>query len=131
METASNLSFRRNLFHEALYSWHVVSDRTILNPGTTPYYDEEFCKRIKGVKEEGLLNVSTMSSSIWYRVLLENNVTHRVVENVVQEVKPCRTELSHPDKNWEQIWFLALNPGLPSNERLHRMNMPNIPNPLM
>ena len=51
-----------------------------MNPGTTPYYDEEFFKRIKGVKEEGLLNVTTRSSSTWYKIMLENNVTHMVVE---------------------------------------------------
>ena len=61
--------------HEALYRWHILSDRTIIHPGTTPYYDEDFSMTIKGVKEEGLLNVTTMSCSTLYTVLLENNIT--------------------------------------------------------
>ena len=87
-----------------------------------------------------------MSSSTWYKLLLEKDGTLRVVENGVQEVIPCKTELNHPDRNWEQILCLASNPGLPSElssflwlmfhnilptkERLHQRNMPNIPNPL-
>ena len=92
------------------------------------------------------MNVTTMSSSTWYRVLLENNITHRVDENGTTELKPSRTELNHPDRNWELIWPLATTPGLPSEltsflwllfhnilptrERLHHLNMPNITNPL-
>ena len=86
METAANPSFKRNLFHEALYRWHILSDRTIINPGTTPYYDDHFFMKIKVVKEEGLLNVTTMSSSSWLRVLLENNISHRVDANGTTEL---------------------------------------------
>ena len=78
---AANPTFRKNLFHQALYKWHVLCDRSILNPGSSPYYDEHFFQKIKAVKEEGLLNVTTMSSSTWYKVLLENSVTHRLDEN--------------------------------------------------
>ena len=105
LETAVNPSFRRNLYHEALYRWHVLNDRKILNPGLTPYYDESFFMRIKEVKEEGLLNVTTMSCSSWYRVLLENYVTHRVNENGVRELRPCKVESRNPDKKWEHLVF--------------------------
>ena len=60
-------------------------------------------------------------------------------------LKPTRTERNNPDSNWEQIWSLSSTPGLPSElstflwllfhnilptkERLHRMNMPNITSP--
>ena len=120
--------------------------RTIVNPGLTPYYDEQFFERIKKVKEEGLLNMVTMSCSSWYRVFLENNVTHILDDNGALKYKPTRTEQNNPDSNWEQIWALASIHGLPSElssflwlmfhnilptkERLYRMNMHNIAPPV-
>ena len=146
METAANPTFRRNLFHQALYKWHVLCDRSILNPGSSPYYDEHFFQKIKAVKEEGLLNVTTMSSSTWYKVLLENSVTHRLDEHGSQVLIPSKAELTFPERNWEMIWHLSVTPGLPSElttflwlmfhnilptrERLFRMHMPNTTNPL-
>ena len=83
METAANPKFKKNLYHKALYSWHVLSDRTIPNPGLPPYYDAQFFMKIKAVMEEGLLNVTTMSSSTWYKVLLENSITHLAVTPIL------------------------------------------------
>ena len=114
METATNPAFIRNLYHEALFKWHVLGDRSIINPGTTPYYNTEFFNIILSVKNEGLLNVTTMTSKSWYRVLLENNVTHRVREDGSRELKPCRAELNFHDRNWDVIWMLTVTPGLPS-----------------
>ena len=114
METAANPAFLRNHYHEALFKWHVLGDRSIINPGTTPYYNTEFFNMILSVRNEGLLNVTTMSSQSWYRVLLENKVTHRVTMDGSRELKPCRAELSFPDRNWDMIWMLIVTPGLPS-----------------
>ena len=115
METATNPAFIRNLYHEALFNI------------------------ILSVKNEGLLNVTTMTSQSWYRVLLENYVTHRVREDGIRELKPCRAELNFPDRNWDVIWTLTVTPGLsselssflwllfhnilPTKERLFRMQM--------
>ena len=76
-----------------------------------------------------------------YRVLLENKVTHRV-ENNTRDYKPCRTEVYHPEVNWERTWTLAVTPGLssehltflwrmlhnllPCQARLFRLKMPNV-----
>ena len=38
LETAINPMFRRNLFHQALYSWHVEGERNIHDPGKPAYY---------------------------------------------------------------------------------------------
>ena len=114
METAANPKFKKNLYHKALYSWHVLSDRTIPNPGLPPYYDAQFFMKIKAVLEEGLLNVTTMSSSTWYKVLLENSITHIVDKNRTLIFKTSRAELNFPERNWEMIWHLAVTPGLPS-----------------
>ena len=91
-----------------------LSDRNILNPSTTPYYDEQFFVKSREVKEEGLLNVTKISSTTWYKVLLENNVTHRVDANGVTELIPSQAELAHPERNWEAICSLAATPGFPS-----------------
>ena len=146
METAANPKFIRNIFHEALYEWHVLGNRSILNPGTTPYYDMEFFNRIIEVKNENLLNVTTMSSQSWYRVLLENKVTHSINANGARELKPCKAEKTFPARNWENIWKLATNPGLsselssflwrmfhnilPTRERFFRMQISNTASPM-
>ena len=83
---------------------------------------------------------------MWYRALLEIFVTHRDVDNGTQELIPCRIEMKHPGVNWELIWSLATDSGLPSElstflwnmvhnllptrERLHMLNMPDTPSPV-
>ena len=36
LETAANPSFRRNLFHEQLFRFHIMLDRSIPNPSLLP-----------------------------------------------------------------------------------------------
>ena len=59
LDTAINPRFRRNLYHQALYQWHVKQNRTILDPGKSPFYNSEFFRIIKMVEEEGLLRLSS------------------------------------------------------------------------
>ena len=82
-----------------------------------------------------------MTSGQWYRVLMEDNITHQVVNSVMVKI-PCRTELRSPEVEWERSWVLASTPGLPSKlmsflwqmnhnilpcpTRLFRLKMPNI-----
>ena len=145
LETASNPQFRRNLYHQALFKWHIENDRSIPNPGLPPYYPDSFFARIREVKEEGLLNISTLDTAKWYRALLEINVTHTVNDNGVQVPRTCRIESKYPLLDWEQTWNLAVTPGLPSDqttflwqmlhdilptrERLFRLSMPDISSP--
>ena len=145
LETAVSDIFIRNIYHQALFQWHVLELRTIPNPGLPPYYSDSFFNAIKEVQKEGLLNIRTMSSGIWYRVLLENQVTHRVNQEGDRVLKPCRAETKNPGAEWEKTWPEAISPGLPSDlrtflwlmlhgilptrSRLFRMNMPNAPSP--
>ena len=145
LETAVIDTFQRNTYHEALFQWHVKQIRTIPNPGQPPYYQDSFFTNIKDVVDEGLLNIKTMSSGTWYKVLLENLVTHTVDANGDRMPKPCKVEINHPEKDWEKIWQVISTPGLPSDlssftwrmihnilptrSRLFRMKMPNIENP--
>ena len=146
LETAINPKFRRNLYHEALYEWHIENDRSIPNPGLPPYYPDSFFAKIREVKEEGLLNIRTLDTASWYRALLETNVTHTVNDDGVQVPRPCRVEHKHPHVDWEQTWTLATTPGLssdqssflwrmihdllPTRERLYRLSMPDITSPI-
>ena len=42
LDTAINPNFKRNIYHQALYNWHVEGVRTIPDPGKPPYYSTEF-----------------------------------------------------------------------------------------
>ena len=91
-------------------------------------------------KEEGLLNISTMSSGMWYHALLETNVTH-LQTNSGNQLHPCRIDLKYPEIDWKRSWSLAATPGLsskhltflwrmahdllPTQARLFRLRMPN------
>ena len=135
----------RNIFHEALFKWHVQGIRSIPNPGQPPYYQDCFFTSIKQVVDEGLLNIKTMSTGVWYRVLLENLVTHVVDDSGARQLRPCRAEVSNPDRDWEKIWLVVSTPGLPSEllsfawlmthnilptrSRLFRMKMPGVDSP--
>ena len=86
-----------------------------------------------------------MSSGDWYRVLVENLVTHSVDADGARLIKPCRVEINHPERDWEKIWKVVSTPGLPSNfssfvwlmchnilptrSRLFRMKMPGVESP--
>ena len=141
IETAVKPQFQHNLYHHALYRWHVEEARNIPPPPKSPYYDEEFFSCIKKVKSEGLLNIIKMSAGMLYRVLLEDRVTQQAHGNSTRYI-PCRAEINHPAADWERSWSLAVTPGLSSDNltflwrmlhnillcqsRLFRMRMPNI-----
>ena len=103
-----------SLYHHALYEWHVEGIRTIPNPGRPPYYTEDFFNAIRTVRNEGLLNIQSMSLKVWYKVLLENFVTTEVDMDGFRFDKRCRIELEHPAADWERSWSLAVLPGLES-----------------
>ena len=67
-----------------MFQWHIEATREIPPPIKNPYLCENLFSNIKKVKEEGLLNIATMSSGAWYRVLLENNITMHMDENNVR-----------------------------------------------
>ena len=138
METALNPKFQQNHYHEALYQWHVETKRDITCPTQSPYYDSSVYEIISKVKEEGILNIKTMTAAMWYRVMTEDNITHTPTGDLV----PCKIELKYPEVDWKRSWSLAVTPGLstkqltfiwrmvhdllPSQVRLFRLGMPNI-----
>ena len=140
LETAIMPKFVHNQYHVALFLWHVEGRRDITCPGHPPYYDQFFFDSIRKVKQEGLLNIRTMSSGHWYRVLVEDNITHQVINSVMVR-RPSKAEMNFPELDWERSCSLACTPGLPSKlmsflflmnhnllpcpVRLFRLQMPN------
>ena len=113
-ETAINSKFKHNQYHVALYMWHVEDRRDIACPVQPPYYDNSFFATIKQVKQQGILNMKTTTTCMWYRVLLENNVTHRLSASGREELLPCRIEVKNPELDWDKIWTLSATSGLSS-----------------
>ena len=81
LETAANPNFQQNLYHATLFKYHVLGDRTLPDPGMPPYYPASFFNTLCKVSQETPLNILNMSLKEWYQVLLEDNVTMRVVGN--------------------------------------------------
>ena len=75
METSANLKFRNSLLHSAMYRYHVLSDTSIPNPGYLPCYPASFFDTIRRVHQDTPLNVTTMCTSQWVRVLTEDGLT--------------------------------------------------------
>ena len=90
LETASNPTFRRSLYHSLLFRYHVLGETTLPDPGFPPFYSPEFFDKIHQVHVDTPLNVSAMSEKQWYQVLLEDNCTMEVDMEGNSRVKQCR-----------------------------------------
>ena len=137
IETAANPTFQQNLYHAALFKYHVLEDRSLPNPGMPPYYPATFFNTIQTVSQNTPLNILHMSLKQWYRVLLEEKVTMREVDSTMEFI-PCRVELQNPDNDWEVTWrrsrlsglgselssflFRIIHQLLPTKERQHRVH---------
>ena len=75
LETAGNVNFRSSLYHTLLYRYHVFGDRSFSDPGTPPFYSQEFFLQIRKVHQESPVNIFHMTEGDWYSLLLEQNCT--------------------------------------------------------
>ena len=113
LETAANPKYLHNLYHTSLYRYHILMHSDIPDPGHPPYYSEEFFSIIRSVHQRTPLNITTMSSTQWYTILLEDNITMEVVEETeTRQYKPSRAELASPGTDWRKTWYLARLRGL-------------------
>ena len=113
LETACMPRFRQSLYHQLLFRYHVLEDRSIENPGVPPFYNQEFFSVISQVHQHTPLNVAHMSEKQWYQYLLESNVT-RAENDDDNQLIPCRAEIRNPGFDWEYIWSRARIAGLGS-----------------
>ena len=115
LETAINPKFLHNLYHTSLYKYHVLLERDHRDPGLPPYYSTQFFETIRHVHESSPLNVATMSSSQWYSLLVEDNITMFTPEAAsTRQFRPSRAELAWPENDWGNTWRLAKLRGLGS-----------------
>ena len=138
LESAANPKFRKSLLHTILFRYHVLEDRSVPNPGYLPYYPQTFFDTIKRVHQDTPLNVRTMSTSPWVRILTEDGVTMELGRGQVKQYIPCKAEISFPHNDWEQSWRLCRLKGIGSDlasfnfkllhgllvtkERMHHLN---------
>ena len=113
LETAVNPSFRRNYYHDQLFRYHILAETDLPNPSYPPYYPAEFFSTILHVKESTPeLNITTMTTSEWTKVLVEEHVTMTTQPDNTKTFTPCRAELAHPGNNWALTWQYARLKGL-------------------
>ena len=145
METAIDNKFIINPYHNALYKHYIEENRVVPIPPRCPYLSEEIINNIKEVKNESILNISTLSSGGWYKVLVENNITTTLDDQGRRTLKQCKAEINHPHVNWEVSWRRAALNGLssedhsflwkllhnilPTQERQHRLGINNTVSP--
>ena len=112
LETSANPKFRKSLLHSALFNFHVLGDTSIPDPGYPPFYPAVCFETIRHVHADTPLNVATMSTSQWIRVLTEEGLT---MDRTGTEYTPCRAEVSAPSNDWSRTWKLVRLKGLDSH----------------
>ena len=80
LDTSVNPNFQQSVYHQALYSWHVLDEKSIPEPATSPYYSIEFYNAMKWIKQEGLIDNDSLSIKRLYNTLLEKSITNEVDE---------------------------------------------------
>ena len=115
METAAHPSYTHSLLHTLLYRYYVLRDDSIENPPPIPpYFSTCFFNTIRLVKEETPMNVETMSTAQWYRLLLEQSITMEENEDNSRQYIKTRSENASPNTDWELSWHRARLKGLGS-----------------
>ena len=114
METAANPNFRHSLFHQLLYRYHVLGEVTLPDPGLTPYYDRNFFNLIQHYLSNCPMNVTTMTTKDWYKMLLEDKIL-MTEANPTPSLIPVRAETLSPTTDWPLTWSLARTRGLGSD----------------
>ena len=144
LQTACNKQFQQSLFHSWLYKYHVEGDTDLPDPGFPPFYDKQFFRIIKEVRNDTPLNPTNMSVKEWYRFLVEKNMTMRLVDQEGRmEMIPCKVEEREPQVCWGESYrlsrLLGLSPDsksflfklihtlLPSKERVHHLTPTSSP----
>ena len=113
LETAAIPVFRHSLLHSLLFRFHVLGDTTIPDPGYPPYYPASFFDMIRYVHLETPLNILTMTTGQWARLLTEDGLTMEMVQGQHQYI-PCRAENKAPTNDWTTSWRLCRLSGLGS-----------------
>ena len=112
LETACNPKYSQSLYHSMLFRFYVLEDTSIPDPGLPPFYPLSFFQTIKKTHDESSLNVGVLTEGLWYKTLVENNITMETGPEGVKTFTRCRVELASPGADWENCWRLGRLPGL-------------------
>ena len=132
LETASQNNFLTSTYHQALLNWHVYNEKSVPDPGNTPYYSVEFFNIIKDAWNKDM-SISTMKTKDWYSFILRPIIYDLASDSLIQ----CKAELANPLNDWPTSWRLArlnglssesstflwqlLHQILPTRDRLHKI----------
>ena len=114
LETAATPKFRHSLLHSILFRFHVLGDTSLPDPGYLPYYPPSFFQTIRHVHLETPLNILSMTTGQWVRILTEDGLTMEMEGDQHQYI-PCRAELKFPSNNWTVSWTMCRLNGLGSD----------------
>ena len=92
IETAIDNRFLINPYPNALYKHYIEDNRVNPIPPRCPYLSEEIINNIRVVKNESILNICTLSSGGWYKVLVENNITTTLDDQGRRTLKQCKAK---------------------------------------
>jgi hypothetical protein len=119
-ELACTPGFRRSLYLETLWRTQVLGEFCPVEPRLPPYYSAEFFAILRHFHLHSPFSVPNMRVGDWYRVLLEDRVTHSAATLAAAgALLPVRTEVLHPAVDWPRAWRLARLPGLPADLTSH------------
>ena len=116
IDTAINLKFKQNVFHNALFKWNIEENREMSNPGASPFYSAEFFNAIKAIKSEQPLSLAKLSVGMWYRALMEKYVLTETDDNGFVFPVLSKVEKRNPAVNWEVTWSLINHQALESSD---------------
>ena len=117
LETAANPKFRHSLLHEILFRYHVIGEDSLPDPGFLPYYDQDFFSTIRHYHESCPMNISTMSTKQWYKILLEDRILmNPAAPGTPLALLPVRVETLQPDLDWPAVWLMSRTKGLSSKQ---------------
>lgn len=112
LETACMPKFRQSLYHQLLFRYHVLFDRTIENPGYPQFYSMQFFSIIQNVHFNTSLSVASMTEKQWYHLLVEENITMTEAMEETRQYRPCRVEIRSPEIDWNTTWSRTRLQGL-------------------
>ena len=110
METSANPKFQHSMLHEGMYRYHVLEEKTIPDPGFTPYYNSDFFSLIQHYQKNSSIDIATLTTKQWYSQLLKDMVlcvpsTENLIPTLIPPTLiPIRPETISPSTDWLNVW---------------------------
>ena len=107
LQTACNPLYIRNMYHEALFRFHVLRDDSLEDPGFTPYFNENFFKILRSYHENNIGDLHDITIRRWYSLLLDAECLKSG-----EDLIPLKCEIRFPNIKWPETWRLSRLTGL-------------------